>query len=85
MQKNSTVYLKKTEAYARKKLIDNGAKYKLFFCLRKGEVYQGFTTVTFNTLSIVKKSIFLIYLGRRHIHRIWRKFHKFHGSQRQSR
>lgn len=69
MQKKAPQYLKKTEAYARRKLIQPGLEYKMFLCLRKGDVYQGYTSVKFTALSTVRK-IIQIYL---------KNFKKNHG------
>lgn len=55
MEKNASLYLKKTEAYARKSLIDSGVRYKILFCLRKGEKYQAFSRVKFKKLSEVSR------------------------------
>jgi hypothetical protein len=56
----TAIPLTKAEAFLRSSIIDPKIRYKLFFCLRKGKVYQGWSQIKFNAtdkVSFIKTRI----------------------------
>ena len=53
-----SIPLTKSEAFARGTYIKPNIKYKLFFCLRKGETYEGWSRIQFDGTCAVRFTLF---------------------------
>lgn len=49
----TSIPLTQAEAFLRSSIIEPKIKYKLFFCLKKGDVYQGWSEIKFNATNKV--------------------------------
>ena len=43
----NSIPLTKAEAFLRSSIVEQNIYYKIFLCLRKGKVYQGFSQIKF--------------------------------------
>ena len=50
----NSIPLTKAEAFLRSSIVDPKIYYKIFLCLRKGKVYQGFSQIKFKVSDKVK-------------------------------